>query len=961
MVGFLASAHSRTPDAARVAFALSLLLLPAACGKKDKPTDDAATQAPVSAPDSPASVEGTLFEGEVRLKNLRRITHGGENAEAYFSSDGTELIFQTTRGDLECDQIYRMGTDGSNQRLVSTGDGRTTCGFILPDDSGIIYSSSHASSKACPPPVDHSKGYVWPLMADLEIYKAGPEGENPAVLAPYDGYDAEAVISPQGDRILFTSTRSGDVDIWSMDINGGDLKQLTHEEGYDGGAFFSRDGKKIVYRANHPTGPALEDYRRLRDQNLVRPSVMNLMVMNADGSDKQEILANGAANFAPYFHPDGKRIIFSSNMDDPGGRDFDLYMINIDGSGLERITYNPSFDSFPMFSYDGTKLVFASNRDGSVEGETNVFVADWVDELPAQAEDRLGKPETSRIFADAEYLASAPLQGRGIGTQGIETAAAWLEERFAMLGLQAAGDSGGFRDSFDVAIRGTLKRSALSVGGKTVATKDISPLAFSSSSTVDADAVYVGYGISSKEFAYDDYQGPHGAIDVTGKVVVLSRYEPQRHDATSRFLGVQPIRESDIRQKALQAKHRGAAAVIIVNPPAEAHETDTVIAFGDGPTDIGIPVVHMSHAAGARAFGASLEAARAQIDASGEPNSGLALPRVALTVTIEREHTTVSNIVGVLPAATPIDDRLVVVGAHYDHLGFGGDSSLRPGTKAVHHGADDNASGVAVMLELARILQKSDLSRTVVFVAFTAEESGLLGSSHFVTNGPLKGRTIGAMINLDMVGRLRDGGLHVSGVGTGEGLQHIAQAASVGLPFRMTTDPDGYGPSDHMSFYLAQVPVLAMFTGTHAEYHTPDDTSDLLNADGMAQVATYTLRIVEALTKRPTLPAYVQVQSSSGGDRGGSGGRGYGPRFGSIPAFGDTTTKGVKVSGARPDSPAAKAGLQADDVIVRFGTYDVSGLDDFTFALRQHQSGDTVEVVIERGGERQTLRATLGE
>ena len=270
-----------------------------------------------------SSRSATIFPGERRFKSLRQLTFGGQNAEAYFGPNGDEIIYQAT-GQFECDQIFRMDADGANKRLVSTGVGRTTCSYIFPNQPKILYSSSHATLKTCPPRPDHSRGYVWPLLPDFEIYVAGPEGENPTVIAPHPGYDAEGVISAQGDRVLFTSTRSGDIDIWSMKPDGTDLRQLTDEVGYDGGAFFSLDGQEVVYRANHPKDPAaLKDYKELLAEDLVRPSVMNLMVMNRDGSDKRVILANGAANFAPYFHPDGERIIFASNMDSDAGRDFE--------------------------------------------------------------------------------------------------------------------------------------------------------------------------------------------------------------------------------------------------------------------------------------------------------------------------------------------------------------------------------------------------------------------------------------------------------------------------------------------------------------------------------------------------------------------------------------------------------------------------------------------------------------
>jgi TolB protein len=316
---------------------------------------------------------------EPRLVNLRRLTHGGQNAEAYFSADGRQIIFQAqVPGGPACDQIYTMDVDGENLRLVSTGTGRTTCGFFLPSGDRIVFSSTHHRSAECPPPPDRSRGYVWPLHP-YDIFIANADGSGLVNLTNREGYDAEAVLSPDGTRILFTSDRDGDLELYTMDVNGGSVTRLTFEEGYDGGAFFSPDGTKIVYRAHHPTDPAeLEDYRALLRANLVRPSRVEIRVMNADGSDKRQITSNGAANFAPYFHPDGERIIFSSNLHGGGPRDFDLYLINLDGTGLARVTHSPGFDSFPMFSRDGRYLVWGSHR-GSDGAGSDVFVAEWVE------------------------------------------------------------------------------------------------------------------------------------------------------------------------------------------------------------------------------------------------------------------------------------------------------------------------------------------------------------------------------------------------------------------------------------------------------------------------------------------------------------------------------------------------------------------------------------------------------
>jgi TolB protein len=317
---------------------------------------------------------------ERHLKNIVQLTFGGENAEAYFNSDGSKLIFQSTRDGRKCDQIYTMNADGSNVRMVSTGFGRTTCSYFFKNGKRILYSSTHLGSRECPPPADYSKGYVWKLYPDYDIFTAKPDGTDIKQLTTTPGYDAEATISPDGRKIVFTSLRDGDLDLYVMDTDGKNVKRLTDELGYDGGAFFSRDGKQIVYRAYHPQTPEeIKTYKEHLAQNEIVPTTLEIFVMNADGTNKRQVTHLNAASFAPYFFPDGKRIIFSSNYGDPKGRNFDLFIINTDGTGLERVTYNDTFDGFPMFSPDGRKLVFASNRHNQIRGETNIFIADWVE------------------------------------------------------------------------------------------------------------------------------------------------------------------------------------------------------------------------------------------------------------------------------------------------------------------------------------------------------------------------------------------------------------------------------------------------------------------------------------------------------------------------------------------------------------------------------------------------------
>lgn len=316
-------------------------------------------------------------EREVHLTNVRQLTFGGENAEAYFSFDGSRLIFQSTREGVSCDQIFTMKLDGTDLQRVSTGQGRTTCGYFYPDGQSILYASTHLGGAECPPPPSFERGYVWAIYDTFDIFRAAPDGSNLVRLTNTPGYDAEATIGPDG-RIVFTSMRDGDLEIYSMNGAGSDVRRLTNRPGPDGGAFFSPDGSKIVFRGRElPPGPELGQYQALLKEGLWRPTGLEIFVMNPDGSNLRQVTKLGGANFAPFFHPDGKRIVFSSNWQNPKGRNFDLFIINEDGTDLERVTFTDIFDGFPMFTPDGTELVFASNRGAKSEGDTNIFIADW--------------------------------------------------------------------------------------------------------------------------------------------------------------------------------------------------------------------------------------------------------------------------------------------------------------------------------------------------------------------------------------------------------------------------------------------------------------------------------------------------------------------------------------------------------------------------------------------------------
>jgi len=330
-----------------------------------------------SAPGSSATLRRVApHAGESRLSNIRQLTYGGENAEAYFSPDGQWLIFQSTRDGRSCDQQYVMRVDGTGLRRVSHGTGKTTCGYFFDGGRKIIYASTHHADSACPPRPDPSRGYVWRLDA-FDLWTANRDGSGRKRLTSYGVYTAEATLSPDGRTWVFTSLKDGDLEIYTMHVDGTNVRRLTNTPGYDGGAFFSPDGTQIVYRAMHPTGAALDEYRELIRQGLVRPNRMELWIMNADGSNQRRITDLGGANFAPIFAPGGRQIIFSSNHLSPRSRNFDLYLINVDGTGLEQVTTHEEFDGFPMFSPDGRQLVWASNRNAPDPGGTDVFIADW--------------------------------------------------------------------------------------------------------------------------------------------------------------------------------------------------------------------------------------------------------------------------------------------------------------------------------------------------------------------------------------------------------------------------------------------------------------------------------------------------------------------------------------------------------------------------------------------------------
>lgn len=906
---------------------------------------------------------------ERHLTNLRQLTLGGENAEAYWSFGGRQLILQSRTGDNDCDRIYRMPVEamlsaqpGSPGVLpttipVSNGKGATTCSYFLPGDKKVIYASTQLGGDACPPKPDHSLGYVWALYDTYDIFKADADGANQVRLTDVKGYDAEATVCAKDGSIVFTSTRDGDIDLYRMDADGKNVKRLTNTPGYDGGAFFNADCSKIVWRASRPRpGKELDDFKRLLSQNLVRPSKLELWTANADGSDATQLTYLDAASFAPFWHPSQKRILFSSNYGDPKGREFDIWAINVDGTGLERITYAPGFDGFPMFSPDGKTLAFASNRSTPRgKHDTNVFLAQWAEDVPREHQES----SADRVMTDIAWLADPAREGRGVGTKGLDQSGNYIEERMKTLGLQPAGDSQSYRQAFPLVTDLKSEDSTqVSIAGKALAKDDYVVMGYSpAKANVTGDIVSAGYGIVAKELDVDDYAG----LDVKKKIVVVRRFVPEggkfgNTDAQRRY--------GDIRRKAFSAREKGAAALIVVDDPIapanakDWHAPDEASLPGLGPegySDAGLPVVVVKRAALHPMF--DKLKAKARVSA----HVGVQLTPVSSTA---------FNVAGRL-VAEPKDGKklpgVIIVGAHYDHLGKGGRYSLSPHSDEAHVGADDNASGTAVLLEVARELaaKKSELRRDVIFVAFSGEESGVLGSAHFVSKWPKEGKDnrmkdVYAMLNMDMVGRMRDNRLQVLGAETATEWKDIVGGACDASRVECALSGDGYGPSDQTSFYAGGVPVVHFFTGTHSDYHKPSDTADKINAAGAAQTGKICAGVALAASQRD---AALTFKSGMEGPSPRGDLRSFNASLGTIPDYGGPGAgrKGVLLSGVRPGSGADKGGMKKGDVLIKLGKSEIGGVEDLMFVLNASKPGETVPAVVLRDGKEVKLEVTFQE
>jgi hypothetical protein len=577
--------------------------------------------------------------------------------------------------------------------------------------------------------------------------------------------------------------------------------------------------------------------------------------------------------------------------------------------------------------------------------------------------------DSTRYLDTIKELTAPSMEGRGDDTQGINRAANLLAQRYKSAGLEPAGTDGFFQPFSVITGAKIAGENQISeeLDGKNQQLKlnqDFVPFSFSASGQASAPVIFAGYGATADEFNYDDFRG----IDVKDKIVVLLRYEPSGFAAKAGNQGY--TRHAALITKAINARNHGAKAVVILNGKLGSGEEDLLTRFGSvsGPENAGILLVQVKNTVAQAWFGAagkSLADVQNQINSSGKPES-FAFPdslRLQIDVNIQATRATVKNVLAYLPGKT---DEYVILGAHYDHLGYGHYDSLAPSQIGqIHPGADDNASGTAGLVELARMLAplKGQLPRGIMFESFAGEELGLLGSAEWVKDPTRPLDKAVAMLNMDMIGRIRGDKIYIGGVGTGSDFAAILDSAEEGFPFHMENSPGGYASSDHTSFVAKRIPVLFFFSGLHADYHRPSDTWDKIDAPDAAKLVDMVAKValeIDETKQRPTFETVVEPANPHEGvaSMGSGGGGGYGPYFGSIPDFG-SSDNGVRFSDIQPNSPAAKAGLKGGDVLVKFGDKKILNLYDFTDALRSSKVGETVQVTVLRDGKQLTVPVTL--
>ncbi|MBC7466587.1 MAG: M28 family peptidase [Bdellovibrio sp.] len=930
------------------------------------------------------ALENIVNDPNKLLANSKQITFvGPRSGEGYFSQDGQKMIFQSEREPGNpFYQMFILDLKTGRTNRVSTGQGKTTCGWIHPNLKKVMWSSTHLDKKTAEKvkaeyeerakPV---KGrYSWSFDQEFDIFESDLNGKHIKRLTKEKGYDAEGSYSPDGKYIAFASNRSGYTDklsdedqkifdrdpsfameIYIMKADGTNVKRLTNSAGYDGGPFFSADGKKITWRRFNADGSKAEIY-----------------TMNVDGSDQKQITHLGSMSWAPFYHPSGDYIIFASSV--LGYSNFELFIVDSEGKQKPaRVTFADGFDGLASFSPDGHKMTWSHRNE---KGDSQIYIADWNDHearrllnLPAVDSGFDFKLSENILQDDAKnivsYLASENMQGRNTGSPEEKIYTKKISDLFKSWGLKPALGKD-FIQTFEfVSNVSAAEKNSMELKGrlqkKLVRSQDYQVLSYSKIGPVtEMPIVFAGYGIKAaatdKLPAFDSYKD----LDVAGKWVMVLEDMPH---LANKEVQHQLATYSRPQHKITVAKNLKAAGVIFISDVGLKE-----VRFEGRLSDTTLPVIKISEKLATEMFKKTDQAKQflsyGKLKESFETSKatqGFALTSMYLggEIDLKYEKSIGHNVIARLdPAGVNKKTKGLIIGAHGDHLGRGestGSSLAKAEEKGkIHFGADDNASGVAGVLELAHYFSAKKnlktLKKPLYFAVWTGEEIGILGSTAFVKQWELDNKSklntkIEASLNMDMIGRLRDS-LQVLGVGSAKQWTGLSEEVGLitGQNLVLTSDP--YNPTDGMTFYMADMPSISFFTGSHAEYHSPRDTADTLNYPGLIKVIDVVKTYIEKLaTVQVQQVQYEKVEGNAGQKLEGRSFRVY---LGTIPDYSQEGVKGVRISGVSKNSPAEKAGLKAGDVIIEFDETKIENLYDYVYTLQAVKANKATKIKINR-------------
>lgn len=932
-------------------------------------------------PASPEVKFSNLSEDPGLIQAPRQITFlGPRSGEGYFSRDGKKMIFQSERTDGNpFYQIFLMDLESGKVNMVSRGQGKTTCAWIHPNLKKALYSSTHLDPRlqqkakeeiASRQSAQKSK-YSWSYDETYDIFESNLKGGNLKRLTQEKGYDAEASYSPDGKSIVFASNRAGYheklsaeeqkifsqdpsymMDIYVMNSDGRNVRRLTSARGYDGGPFFSADGKKITWRRFSPNGQSAE-----------------ILTMNSDGSGEKPLTKLKAMSWAPFFHPSGEYVIFTSNI--LGYSNFELFIVDSKGEKDPiRVSYLDGFDGLPVFSPDGNQLSWTRRNE---KGESQIYLAKWDH---GKAQELLGLPSTApRISLRASdsinatdakawvrYLASPRLEGRQTGSDQEKEYTARIAAAFHDLGLvPVVGNSFLVPFSFTSGVTlGAGNRLELksAEGSKNFqVSQDFVPVSFSKTGeSKEAIIAFAGYGISAPasetEPAYEAYQD----LDVKGKWVLVFRDIPEKIAASKRsHLNLY----SRIQHKALVAKNKGALGLLLVNGPNSFSRKLIQLRYDGASSEAAIPVLSISDALASeilRPTGKSLKEWQDANDHGDVATAMIDSMQMKAAVDLKFQKSQGFNVLAQLPVKGA--KSTVMIGAHGDHLGKGesGNSLAKPEEQGhAHLGADDNASGVAAVMEIAKDLAfksragRLKLKQNIAFAIWSGEEIGVIGSSRFLDENPK--HNIQAYLNMDMIGRLRNH-LMVQGIASAPEWRSKLEALAAQTDLSLSPQDDPYVPTDGVAFYTRQVPSITFFTGAHAEYHSPRDRTELINFEGLTKIAQLVEKISVELASSTRKLTYQKVESSQKQLKS----RSFRIYLGTIPDYSQEGVKGVKISGTSLGSPAEKAGLKGGDVIIEISNMKVENLYDYVYSLQAMKPNQETGMKVQRQGKVMELK-----